>query len=259
MSYKTIAFDKRDDIAYVTLNRPEVLNIYNVQMRDDLYEVFTSVRDDPEIRAMIVRGAGRAYCAGADLSEFGSAPSPVIARDVRWGRDVWGVLRKLDKLTVAMMHGYALGSGLELALLCDIRIAAEGTKFGLPETSLGFIPAAGATQSLPRVVKQGTALWMILLGERIEANDAYRFGLVHQVVPADHLMPTTEATVRRILSGGPKALMLAKQAINRGLDLPLDEALRLEKRLVDLTLHTGDAQEGVRAIVERREPVFSAS
>lgn len=232
MSFETVIYEKRDDVAYVTLNRPEVLNVYSVQMRDDLFEVFTAVADDPDVRALIVSGAGRAYCAGADLSEFGTAPSPVIARDVRWQRDVWGVLKDLDKLTVVAMHGYALGSGLELALLCDIRIAAEGTRFGLPETSLGFIPAAGATQSLPRILKRGTALQMILTGDRIDAQEAYRLGLVHKVVKLDSLMTEAEATVRRMLQGGSLALSLAKEAINRGLDVSLEEGLRLERRLV---------------------------
>lgn len=252
MSFKTVLYEKKDDIAYVTLNRPEVLNVYSVQMRDDLFEVLNVIRDDPDVRAAIVSGAGRAYCAGADLSEFGTAPSPVIARDVRWQRDVWGVLKNLDKLTIAAMHGYALGSGLELALLCDIRIAAAGTRFGLPETSLGFIPAAGATQSLPRIVKRGTALRMILLGERIDADEALRLGLIHKVVPPDDPSPCSErvrnavegpgpalvaeaeATARRILRASPLALSLAKQAINGGLDLTLEEGLRLERRLCDL-------------------------
>ncbi len=241
MTYSTIIYEKKGTIAYVTLNRPDRLNAYDIEMRDDLFEAFGVVRDDPDVRAMIVSGSGNAFCAGADLSEFGTAPSPVIARDVRWERNVWGVLKNLDKLTIAAMHGYALGSGLELALFCDIRIAAEGTKLGLPETALGFIPAAGATQSLPRVVKRGSALSMILLCERIDAREAHRLGLLNSVVGAESLMQEAEMMASKILAGGPLAVPLAKQAINRGLDLTLREGIALERRLWDLAFASRDS------------------
>lgn len=256
MSFETVIYDKDDSIARVTLNRPKSLNAYSVQMRDDLYEVFTAIRDDPEVRVVIISGAGRAYCAGADLTEFGTSPSPVAARDIRWARDVWGVLRNLAKVTIVAMHGYALGSGLELALLCDFRLAAEGTVFGFPETSLGFIPAAGGTQSLPRVVKPGTALKIILSSERIGADEAYRIGLVHKVVPAETVMAEAEGLARRILEGAPLAQRLIKEAVLRGLDLPLDDGLDLEARLATLAFSTADALEGLRARARGRQPVF---
>ncbi|TAK36697.1 MAG: enoyl-CoA hydratase/isomerase family protein [Chloroflexota bacterium] len=256
MSYKTVIYQKDDTIARVTLNRPEVLNAYSIQMRDDLYEIFTAVRDDPDVRVMIISGAGRAYCAGADLSEFGTTPSPVIARSVRWARDVWGVLRNMNKITVVAMHGHALGSGLELAMMCDLRLAAEGTRFGLPETSLGFIPAAGGTQSLPRGVKAGTALAMVLSSERIDATEALRIRLVNRVVPAGSLMAEAEALAQRVLSGAPLAVGLVKEAMNRGLDLSLEQGLDGERRLADLIFATSDAWEGLRAQVEGREALF---
>ena len=161
-SFETVIFEVRDSVAWITLNRPRVLNAYNIQMRDDLYEALTAVSWDPEVRAVVISGAGdRAFCAGADLTEFGTAPSQRIARQVRWERDVWGLLMDLPIPSIAAMHGYVFGSGLEIALCCDIRIATTNAIFGLPETSLGFIPAAGATQTFPRAVGTGQALWTL--------------------------------------------------------------------------------------------------
>ncbi|MDO8751283.1 MAG: enoyl-CoA hydratase/isomerase family protein, partial [Dehalococcoidia bacterium] len=154
--FQTLIYEKQGSLAMLTLNRPEVLNAYNVAMRDEMYEALEAIRDDPEVRAAILCGAGeRAFCAGADLTEFGTAPSQAIARQVRWERDVWGLFVSLDIPLVAAVHGFVLGSGLEMALLCDIRIAAEDAIFGLPETSLGMLPAAGGTQTLPRVIGTG--------------------------------------------------------------------------------------------------------
>ncbi len=145
-AFETVDYTKRDDgIAVLTLDRPDALNAFNVQMRDDVYEVLTAVRDDPEVRGLLVAGAGdRAFCAGADLTEFGSAPSQAIARQVRFERDVWGLWLSITKPIVAAVHGYCLGSGIEIASVCDIRIAANDTTFGMPEVGLGLIPAAGA-------------------------------------------------------------------------------------------------------------------
>ncbi len=247
MSFKTVVFEKQDALARVTLNRPEALNAYNIQMRDDLFEIFSALRDDTDVRVVIVSGAGRAYCAGADLTEFGSAPSPVSAREVRRARDLWSLVRKLDKVTIAAMHGFAFGSGLELALLCDLRLAAHGTRFGLPETSLGFIPAAGGTQSLPRIVKPGTARWMILTGERIDAAEALRIDLVHRVVEGESLGTEADVLARRLLRTPPIGLRLAKEAINRGFDLQLEQGLDLEKRLADSAYAMTDPWQRIRA------------
>ena len=151
--FKTLIYEKKDHMAYVTLNRPQVLNIYNIQMRDDLYQVLSAIKDDPEVKVAIFKGAGeKAFCAGADLSEFLSASTPIVARQVRFRRDVWGLFLSLAQPLIAVLHGYVLGSGIEIALCCDIRIASEDVRFGLPEVGLGIIPAAGATQTLPRVI-----------------------------------------------------------------------------------------------------------
>ena len=231
-SFETVIYEKVDNIAYVTLNRPQVLNAYNVRMRDELYQVLEAIKDDPEIVVAILKGAGeKAFCAGADLSEFLTAPSPTIARQVRWERDIWGLFLSLPQPLIAALHGYVLGSGIEMALCCDIRIASENAQFGLPEVGLGIIPAAGATQTLPRTVGRANALEMLFTGRRIGADEAYEIGLVNRVVPKDKLLSTVEDMARKIASFDPMAIRYAKQAVVRGLDLPLAEGLELERRL----------------------------
>ena len=231
-SFETVIYEKVDNIAYVTLNRPQVLNAYNVRMRDELYQVLEAIKDDPEIVVAILKGAGeKAFCAGADLSEFLTAPSPTIARQVRWERDIWGLFLSLPQPLIAALHGYVLGSGIEMALCCDIKIASENAQFGLPEVGLGIIPAAGATQTLPRTVGRANALEMLFTGRRIGADEAYEIGLVNRVVPKDKLLPTVEDMARKIASFDPMAIRYAKQAVVRGLDLPLAEGLELERRL----------------------------
>ncbi|MSQ22292.1 MAG: enoyl-CoA hydratase/isomerase family protein [Dehalococcoidia bacterium] len=230
--YQTIIYEKQGPVARVTLNRPDVLNAYNVAMRDEMYEALEAIRDDPEVRGVVLCGAGdRAFCAGADLTEFGTAPSQAIARQVRWERDVWGLFTSLDIPLVAAVHGYVLGSGLEIALLCDIRVAAEDAVFGLPETSLGMLPAAGGTQTLPRVFGPGPALDLLLTGRRINAREAYNLGLVAKVVPRYHLMAEAQAVVEGILASGSDVLRSAKRALQRGMDMTLAQGLELEARM----------------------------
>lgn len=255
--FETILYEKKDGIAYVTLNRPEVLNRYNIQMRDDIYQVLSALRDDPDALVVIFKGAGeRAFCVGADLSEFGTAPSPTIARQVRWERDVWGLLSSLKQPLIAALHGYVFGSGVEIACLCDIRVASEDAIFGLPEVSLGIIPAAGGTQTVPRIIGRGNALQFLLTSERIDAKEAYRIGLVNMVVSRAELYPTADRVAQKLLSRGPMALRYAKEAINRGLALTLDEGLALERTLAQIVARTEDAAEGIRALTEKRPPSF---
>ncbi len=232
-SFETLIFEKKDGLAYVTLNRPEALNVFNVQMRDDLFEILSALRDDDEVRVVIFKGAGKkAFCAGSDLSEFLTAPSPVIARQVRFERDVWGLFLELSQPLIAALHGYVLGSGLEIALCCDIRIGSDDVRFGLPEVGLGLIPAAGGTQTVPRILKQARALEMLLANRWIDAKEAHQAGLVNQVVPENKLVRTAEALAGKIVSFDPEAVRYAKQAIVRSRDLSLAEGLELEKRLV---------------------------
>ena len=226
-------YSKRGAVAHIVLNRPRVMNAYNVQMRDELFFTLEAVRDDPDVRVAVISGAGeRAFCAGADLTEFGTAPSQVIARQVRWERDIWGLFLALRKPLIAAMRGYVIGSGVEIACLCDIRIAADNAQFALPEVALGMIPAAGGTQTLRRVVGASRALEMVLSNRRIGAEEARRIGLAHNVVPADALMNEADEAAHRLAALNPTALALAKRAILEGMDMPLAAGLELERRLV---------------------------
>ncbi len=230
--FETILYEKQGAIACITLNRPKVLNVYNIRMRDELYQVLGAVQDDAEVRVVVLKGAGeKAFCGGADLSEFLTAPSPIVARQVRWERDIWGRFLNVPQPIIAVLHGYVLGSGIEMALCCDLRIASDDVQFGLPEVKLGIIPAAGATQTLPRTVGPAGALEMLLSGRWLNAREAYDAKLVNQVVTRDSLLPTVESIAERIASCNPVAVRSAKQALVRGRDLPLAEGLELERRL----------------------------
>jgi enoyl-CoA hydratase/carnithine racemase len=232
-AFKTLLYEKKEHVALVTLHRPEALNAFNIQMRDDLYEVLSAVRDDSEIRVVILKGAGeKAFCAGADLSEFLSAPSPVAARQVRFTRDVWGLFLSIPQPLIAALHGYVLGSGIEMALCCDIRIASEDARFGLPEVGLGIIPAAGGTQTLPRAVGCSRALEMLLTNRWLNAEEAYQAGLVNRVTPRDKLLTMVEEMAQHIASLDPLTVRCAKEAVLRGMELPLAEGLALERNLV---------------------------
>ncbi len=231
-SFKVIIYQKKDGIGYVTLNRPRALNAYNIQMRDELYQVLGAIRDDPEVEVVIFQGAGeKAFCAGADLTEFLTAPSPIIAREVRWERDVWGLFLSIDKPFIAAMHGYVLGSGIEIALCCDIRLASEDARFGLPEPGLGIIPAAGGSQTLPRTIGRAAALEILMSGRWVTAEEACRLKLVNRVVARAGLLQEAERLAVKIKSHSPLAVSYAKQAVTRGLDMSLEAGLELESRL----------------------------
>ncbi|MBI4297316.1 MAG: enoyl-CoA hydratase/isomerase family protein [Chloroflexi bacterium] len=255
--FQTILYSKEGPLAYITLNRPQALNAVSIQMRDELYAVLGSVAEDPDVQAVILQGVGeRAFCAGADISEFGTAPSRAIARRVRWQRDLWGLFLAQEKPLIAAIHGYALGAGVEMALCCDLRVASEEAQFGLPEVGLGMVPTAGGTQTLPRHIPLGKAMEMVLLGDRIGAGEALRLGLVNRVVPRPRLLPTAQEMASRILSLSPVAVRLAKAAVVRGLDLSLEAGLALESRLLAQALTSQDAREGVQSVLEGRPPHF---
>lgn len=231
MSFGTIRYEKEDSVAWVVLNRPQVLNAYNVQMRDELFQVFEAVRDDRDVRVLAFRGEGRAFSVGGDVTEFGTMPPPVFAREIRWQRDLWGVLRHLPCPTIAAIHGYAFGSGLELALYCDLRIASEELVVGVPEIRLGMIPPAGGTQTTGRTGGQGVAADMLLNARRLTAVEALRWRLVQRVVPRDRLVPAASEMAAELARRDPTLLELAKRAVWDGLDLPITEGLALEWRL----------------------------
>lgn len=234
-AFSTIGFEVQGGAAVLTLERSHVVNAFDTAMRDDLHEALSASRDDPGIGGLLLRGAGeKGFCAGADLSEFGTTPSQAVARQVRRERDVWGLLATLDKPVVAALHGYCLGSGLELACLCDIRVASDDLIAGMPEASLGLLPAAGGTQMLPRIVGEARALELLLTGRRVTAAEAEAMGLVSRVVRRERLDDEGMATLHRVMDAPWHAVQLAKRAINQGGELPLAEALALEARLAEV-------------------------
>ena len=228
--FTTVIYSKDGPVAQISLNRPQALNAYNIQMREDFSAALEAVQDDPEVRSLLITGQGRAFCAGADLTEFGTAPSQAIARQVRWQRDVWGQLLGLSKPVVAAIHGYCIGSGVEIALLCDLRIAAEGTIFALPEVHLGMIPAAGGTQTLPRSIGRSAALDILLTGRRLDASEALSLRLLTRVVPQDNLVDQGWVLAGQLAELDGEFAASAKDCVRRGADLPLTNGLLLEAR-----------------------------
>jgi enoyl-CoA hydratase/carnithine racemase len=223
---------REGDVVWLTLNRPERLNAVHLAMRDELWVQLCLLRDDPTVRVAVLRGAGdRAFSAGADITEFGTAPSYIEAREARTDRDLWGLMASLSIPLVAAVHGYAYGAGLEMSLYCDIRVAADDARFAIPEVTLGYIPSAGGSQTVARHLPLGEALRMATTGEPVSAQRAYELGLVHEVVPRADL----EAAARRwaaLLAGQPPmAIRATKRATIEGLDLPLEHGLALERRL----------------------------
>ena len=229
--FATIIYEKVGSVAHLSLNRPGRLNAYSVAMRDDFAEALWAVGADDEVDALLITGQGRAFCAGADLSEFGTAPSQVIARSARWQRDVWGQLIDLPKPIVVAVHGYCIGSGLEIALLADVRIAASDTIFSMPEVQLGMIPAAGGSQTLPANAGPSVALDLLLTGRRFDADAALDYGLVSRVVSPEALAETAWGIAEQLgqLPFGFSAAVRA--ALRDGGDMQLSEGLRLEQRL----------------------------
>ena len=228
----TVLFRKDGAVASVILNRPHVINAFDIQMRDDLYVALEAARDDPDVRAIMISGAGeRGFCAGADLSEFGSAPSQAIARQVRWERDLWGLFLSIPKPMVAALHGYVIGSGVEIACLCDVRIAAQNAIFRMPETALGMIPAAGGSQTLPRTIGPGPAMKILLANEILDAAQALNLGLAHRVVEPEYLPQAAQEAAQTLSRIPPPVAAAIKRAVAEGMDAPLDAALALEDRL----------------------------
>jgi enoyl-CoA hydratase/carnithine racemase len=230
--FETVLFEIKKDIAYVTLNRPRVLNAFSVRMRDDLYEVLSAIKLDDEVKVVILKGAGeKAFCAGADLTEFLTAPSVAKARRIRGVRDLWRSFISMPQPLIAALHGYVFGSGMEIALFCDLRVASEDVVFGLPEVGLGIIPGAGGTQTLPRVMGLSRTLDMLLTGRRLTATEAYAAGLVNRVVAREELYGVVDEIGEKIAGFDIRAVRNAKQAVARGMDMTLEQGLELEKKL----------------------------
>jgi enoyl-CoA hydratase/carnithine racemase len=256
MTYETLLVEQRNHVAYVTLNRPTALNALSTALRRDLKQFFTDIPTDHDVRLVVITGAGWAFCAGADIKEWREPTSVVEDRGERLRLNFWDAMSRCEHPIIAAINGYALGGGCELALCCDIRIASDQAQLGLTEVILGIIPGGGGTQRLPRLVGRGKALELILTGKRIDAHEALRLGLVEQVVPHDHLMAAVEELAQTIISRAPLAVKYAKEAIVRGLELPLAEGLKAEAELYTLLRTTEDRMEGARAFKEKRPPQF---
>ena len=248
-----LLYEKEDKIVTITLNRPESLNSYDWEQTQEFSEAIVKFRDDPDAWAAIITGAGdKAFSAGADLKKL--VPAAQETGQPEYVHIMTGL--RIYKPFIAAVNGLALGGGLETVLACDIRIAAENARFGVPEVRWSVIPGWGGTQRLPRMIPWAKAAELLFTGTAIDAQEAYRIGLVNLVVPLSELMPTAKEWARRICQNGPLALRAAKESMMEGINMTLDEGLKLEKSLVDKLLMTEDAKEGVKAFNEKRKPVF---
>jgi len=257
MTYQTLLFDVRDGVAFVTINRPDKLNALNDQVVEELADAAERIATEPPVKGAILTGAGtKAFVAGADIGDLAKqGPFDGKARALR-GQAVLRRLETCGKPVIAAINGYALGGGCELAMACHLRIASETAKFGQPEVKLGIAPGYGGTQRLPRLVGKGVALQLILSGEMIDAREAHRIGLVNAVVAPAQLLAEAERTLRGILAMGPLAVRLALEAVDRGLDMTLDDGLLLEANHFGLLAATRDMKEGLAAFLEKRPPRF---
>jgi enoyl-CoA hydratase/carnithine racemase len=246
-----------DRILTVTINRPDKLNALNAEVLDALRAAFADAKENPGVGAVVLTGAGeKAFVAGADISGF-RAFTPASARDfARRGQATFDLIENLGKPVVAAVNGFALGGGCETAMACTIRIAVDTAKFGQPEVTLGLVPGGGGTQRLPRLVGKGRALQLILSAEMISAQEAYRIGLVNEIVPAADLLPRAEAILKKIASNAPMAVKFALTAVNKGLETSQDEGLLLEASYFGLCAGTEDKKEGTSAFLEKRAPRF---
>ena len=255
-NYETILVDRRDRVAVITINRPEKRNALNIQTRAEGAAILDELRNDDSIRVVIFTGAGdKAFIAGADIAEF-AGRSALQQRAIMMERGLFNAIDTFPKPVIAMVNGYCLGGGCELALACDIRIASDTASFGQPEINLGIIPGGGGTQRLPRLVGEGKAMEMILTGEIIKAEEAFRCGLVNQVVPADQLEARTMEVANRIAEKSPIALRLAKEAVKLASRSNLDEGLHREVDVFALCFSSEDKDEGVKAFLEKRKADF---
>ena len=241
----------------MTVNRPKVLNALNAATWQDLRTAFEDAQNDPAVRGVILTGAGdKAFIAGADISDLAQATAVDAERSSRFGQQVLDLIENLGKPVIAAINGFALGGGCETAMACTIRIAVEHAKFGQPEVKLGLLPGGGGTQRLPRLVGKGRALQLILSGGMIGAQEAYRIGLVNEVVPASDLIPRAEAILKEIAANAPIAVKYALDAVNKGMETSQNEGLALEASYFGLCAGTEDKKEGTSAFLQKRPAQF---
>ena len=256
-TFENLLYEKRGQVAYVTLNRPKVLNALNTPTWKDLRAAFEDVRDDPAVRGAILTGAGdKAFIAGADISELAQVTAASAEQSSRLGQSVLDLIENLGKPVVAAVNGFALGGGCETAMACSIRVAAETARFGQPEVKLGLPPGGGGTQRLPRLVGRGRALQLILTGEIIDAREAWRVGLVNEVVAPADLIARAEAILGQIFANAPLAVRYSLEAVNKGLETSQAAGQLLEASLFGVCAATDDKAEGTRAFLEKRAPQF---
>jgi enoyl-CoA hydratase len=257
LTLANVLYEKKGAIAYVTVNRPKVLNALNAPTWRDLRAAFEDVQDDANVRGVILTGAGdKAFIAGADISELAHASAIDAERSSRIGQGVLDLVETLGKPVIAAINGFALGGGCETAMACTIRIAVENAKFGQPEVKLGLLPGGGGTQRLPRLVGKGRALQLILSGGMISAQEAFRIGLVNEVVPAAGLIPRAEQILKEIAANAPIAIKHSLEAVNKGMDSSQSEGFALEASYFGLCAGTEDKKEGTTAFLEKRAPQF---
>jgi len=257
LKFENVVYEKKGPIAYVTFNRPKVLNALNGKTISELKSAFEDARDDSAVRGVILTGAGdKAFAAGADIGEMANNTALEAEEATRRGQKVTELIENLGKPVVAAVNGFALGGGCELAMACTIRVAAETAKFGQPEVKIGIMPGYGGTQRLPRLVGRGRALQLILSGEVIATQEAYRIGLVNEVVPNADLIARAEAILKQIISNAPVGVKFSIEAVNKGLDTSVAEGLLIEASLFALCASTEDKKEGTTAFLEKRAPQF---
>jgi enoyl-CoA hydratase/carnithine racemase len=256
---ENVTYDKKGTVAYITVSRPKVLNALSQRTWEDLRAAFEFARDDAEVGGVILTGAGdKAFIAGADIGELARITAVEAERSSSYGQEVLNLVENLGKPVIAAINGFALGGGCETAMACSIRIAVEHAKFGQPEVKLGIIPGGGGTQRLPRLVGKGRALQLILSGEMISAQEAFRIGLVNEVVPAADLISRAEAILKQIQSNAPLAVKYSLEAVNRGLETSQAEGQSLEASLFGLCAGTEDKKEGTQAFLQKRPAQFHA-
>ena len=255
-SYETLLVERRGRVGVITINRPDKLNALNIKTRAEGAAALDELREDEGVRVVVITGAGeKAFVAGADIAEF-QGRTAVTQRDVMTARSLFTAVDTFPKPVIAMINGYCLGGGCELALSCDLRIASDAARFGQPEIKLGIIPGGGGTQRLTRLVGEGKAMELILTGDMIDAQTAFSLGLVNTVVPAADLEAKTMELANRIAEKSPVALRMAKEAVKTAARANLDEGLRREVDLFALCFSSADKDEGVRAFLEKRKPEF---